>query len=100
MNRIDGAFKTPQFPSFRVSLLGVVVKKMSGEFRLIHHLSFPSGASVNEGILSENTTATYCRVDDAISLIKRLGKCCFLSKTRIKNAFLTISISPRDYDLG
>ena len=33
-----------------VSPLGVVPKKSPGEFRLIHHLSFPKGASVNDGI--------------------------------------------------
>ena len=74
-------------------------KKTPGEFRLIHHLSFPHGASINDGISSEHTAVCYSRVDDAISMIKNLGKGCFLAKTDIKNAFRIIPICPQDYDL-
>ena len=38
----------PQYPRFIVSPLGVVPKKSPEEFRLIHHLSFPKDASVND----------------------------------------------------
>ena len=98
-HRIPGPFKAPPFPTFRVSPLGLVPKKTPGEFRLIHHLSFPRGTSINDGILPEHATVTYSRVDDAISLIKRLGQGCFLAKTDIQSAFRIIPISPRDYDL-
>jgi hypothetical protein len=47
-----------------------VPKKVPGEFRLIHHLSFPRGASINDGISPEHTTVSYSRVDDAIAIIK------------------------------
>ena len=69
-NRIAGPFQEPPFPNFRVSPLGVVPKKTPGEFRLIHHLSFPHGASINDSISSEHTAVCYSRVDDAISMIK------------------------------
>ncbi len=98
-NRIAGPFQEPPFPNFRVSPLGVVPKKTPGEFRLIHHLSFPHGASINDSISSEHTAVCYSRVDDAISMIKNLGKGCFLAKTDIKNAFRIIPICPQDYDL-
>ena len=98
-HRIAGPFKAPPFPTFRVSPLGLVPKKTPGEFRLIHHLSFPPGTSVNDGILPEHATVTYSRVDDAICLIKRVGRGCFLAKTDIQSAFRIIPISPRDYDL-
>ena len=62
-------------------------------------MSFPPGTSVNDGILPEHATVTYSRVDDAISLIKRIGKGCFLAKTDIQSAFRIIHISPEDYDL-
>ena len=48
--RIAGPFDTPPFKNFCVSPLGVVPIKTPGEFRLIHHLSFPKGTSVNDGI--------------------------------------------------
>lgn len=97
--RIAGPFDQPPLPQFRVSPLGVVPKKVPGEYRLIHHLSFPSGASVNDGISSEHTSVTYARVDDAILLIKTLGPGCFLAKTDIKSAFRIIPIRPSDYNL-
>ena len=44
LGRILGPFDTPPaFPNFRVSPLGVVAKKTPGEFRTIHHLSYPEG---------------------------------------------------------
>ncbi|XP_028403232.1 uncharacterized protein LOC114525965 isoform X1 [Dendronephthya gigantea] len=98
-NRIAGPFDNPPFPNFRVSPLGVVPKKTPGEYRLIHHLSFPNGASVNDGIAPEHTSVNYARVDDAVSMIKQLGRGCFLAKTDIKSAFRIIPIRPADYDL-
>ena len=79
--------------------MDVVPEKTPGEFRLIHHLSFPRGASVKDGISSEQSTVSYCRVDDAIALIKSLGRGCFLAKTDIKSAFRIIPIRPQDYPL-
>ena len=51
--RIVGPFLTPPFPVFRTSPLGVVPKKTPNEFRLIHHLSYLSEASVNDFIPKE-----------------------------------------------
>lgn len=98
-NRLAGPFDQPPFDNCRVSPLGVVPKKAFGEYRLIHHLSFQNGDSVNDGIAQEHTTVTYARVDDAIALIKRTGRGSFLAKTDIKSAFRIIPIQPSDYDL-
>jgi hypothetical protein len=54
--RIVGPF--PPLFNFSVSPLGVVPKKIPGEFRLIHHLSFPRRASINDGISPEHTTVS------------------------------------------
>jgi hypothetical protein len=97
--RLAGPFATPPFPNFRISPLGVVPKKTPGEFRLIHHLSFPKGTSVNDGISSQNTTVSYATITDAIQLIKQAGRGCYLAKTDIRNAFRLIPIRPDDYDL-
>ena len=98
-HRLAGPFQFPPLHPFRISPLGVVPKKTSGEFRLIHHLSYPKGSSVNDGIESEHTRVCYATVDDAIKFIKLAGLGCFLAKTDIKNAFRIIPISPDDYNL-
>lgn len=97
--RIAGPFRNRPFLPFRISPLGVIPMKTPGEFRLIHHLSYPKGLSVNDGILSDNTSVSYASISDAISHIKAAGHGCFLAKTDIKNAFRLIPIRPQDYSL-
>ena len=49
MGRILGPYTIPPaMAKFRVSPLGVIPKKAKGEFRMIHHLSYPEGESVND----------------------------------------------------
>ena len=48
--RIVGLFRTPPLANFRTSPLGIILKKDLSEFRLIHHLSYPKGNSVNNAI--------------------------------------------------
>ena len=97
--RIAGPFNEPPFSSFIISPLGVVPKKTPGEFRMIHHLSFPNGASVNDGIPAEFSSVQYATISDAIHLIKKVGKDCFMGKTDIKNAFRIVPIHPNDYNV-
>ena len=52
--RLAGPFDTPPFPVFRVSPLGIVPKKTPGDFRMIHHLSYRKGKSV-DGISQERS---------------------------------------------
>lgn len=98
-HRIAGPYSSPPFPHFRISPLGLVPKKTEGEFRLIHHLSFPQGSSLNDGISSEFTSVSYATVEDAIHIIRTVGHGCFMAKTDIKNAFRIIPIQPQDYHL-
>lgn len=39
--RKQGSFSDPPIPSIKNSPLGIVPKKFQGQFRMIHHLSFP-----------------------------------------------------------
>lgn len=98
-HRLAGPFQFPPFAPFRISPLGIVPKKTPGQFRLIQHLSYPKGSSVNDGIASEHSTVSYATIDDAIHLIKQAGPGCFLAKTDIKNAFRLLPILPNDYSL-
>ena len=74
-------------------------KKAPGEFRLIHHLSYPKGFSINDGIPSEYSAVSYAMIEDAIKTLKCAGQGCFLAKTDIKSAFCIVPIHPDDYHL-
>ena len=74
-------------------------KKTPEEFRLTHHLSFPKGASVNDGISNENSTVCYATFGDAIRCKKLAGRGLYLAKMDIKNAFRIIPIQSDDYRL-
>ncbi len=97
--RISGPFRVPPFPAFRTSPLGVVPKKNPSEFRLIHHLSYPPGKSVNDFIPKELTSVHYATIDDAVSIIKTMGPGCYMAKTDIQSAFRIIPIHPKDSNL-
>lgn len=93
-HRLAGPFSSPPFLVFRISPLGLVPKKIEGEFRLIHHLSFPKGSSLNDGISSHHTRVSYATVEDAIQRIKSVGSTCFLAKTD-KMPFESFPFAPR-----
>lgn len=95
--RVAGLFSHLPLPNFRVSPFGLVPKKTPGEFRCIQHLSYPNGASINDGIPVEHSSVTYSRVDDAIGLILGSGVGSCLAKTDITSAFRIIP--PADYNL-
>ena len=97
--RIVGPFDVPPFDPFRVSPLDIIPKTSPGEFRFIHHFSYLVGSSANDGIPKELATVRYATIDDAIRLIKSVGKGCFLAKTDIKSAFRIIPVYPNDFQL-
>ena len=82
-NRIAGPFTEPPFPNIQVSPLGLVPRKSPGENRLIHHLSYPEGGSINHHIPPEFCTFQYQSVHTAIEIIKQLGKGALLTTTDI-----------------
>ena len=97
--RIAGPFTVPPFPIFHCSPLGIVPKKDPSEFRLIHHLSYPHGSSVNDFIPDDCSSVSYASINDAIDVLKRTGAGCFMAKTDVKSAFRIIPIHPNDYPL-
>ena len=85
--RVAGPFQTPPFPKFRVSPLGVVPKKVPGEFRLIHHLSYPKGLSVNDGIPHEYSSVSYETSKMPSDLLRKRAMVVFLPKPIYKVRF-------------
>ena len=97
--RAAGPFSHSPLSNFRVSPIGVVHKKAAGEFRCVQHLSYPYGASINDGIPVEHSRATYSCIDDAVRLILISGVGSCLAKTDIKRAFRIILVRLADYNL-
>jgi hypothetical protein len=97
--RIAGPFNNPPFTKFHCSPLGLVPKKAPSEFRIIHHLSYPTGSSVNDFIPDRLSSVRYASIGDAIALIKKAGPGCFMAKTDIKSAFRIIPVHPYDQPL-
>lgn len=92
LGRIMGPFTEKPLPVLHCSPLGLVNKKTEGEYRMIHHLSYPEGKSVNDGIPEEESFVQYSSVEDAIQYIKECGKGSYCCKTDISNAFRIINL--------
>ena len=98
-NRILGPLKNPPFTEQIVSPIGLQPKKTKNKFRLITHLSYPKGNSVNDGINKDFASVKYASVSDAINILKKLGSNAYMAKTDIKNAFRIIPIHPSQFNL-
>ena len=96
--RIAGPFP-PESPWItKISPIGLIPKKSPGTYRIIHHLSFPFGESVNDFISRECTTVTYGSIDQAVHAINEFSS-PFLAKTDIASAFRLIPVRRSDCPL-
>ena len=93
-----GPFDSIPFDNFRINPIGVAESKYSKKKRLIVDLSAPhenpDNPSLNELIDKDEFSLQYVSIDDAISVIKRLGRKSWLIKTDITDAFKIIPILP------
>ena len=100
LGRIMGPYDVaPGFYNYVISPLGVVPKKVPGEYRVIHHLSYPQGSSVNDSIPREFSAVSYSNIHDAISFIKSSPQTVFMAKLDIESAFRIMPIAPADRPL-
>ena len=97
--RIEGPFSTPPFDPFIISPIGIVPKKDSGKFRMIHDLSYPKNldTSVNAHIPKEYCAVKYEDFDFVADLIVKNGRGCYIGKVDIESAFRIVPIHPSDY---
>lgn len=98
MGRMAGPFSSKPFSNLRISPIGLVPKK-DGTFRLIQHLSYPHGSSINDFIDPDYCKVKYASFDDAIDMVSRLGQGAHLGKMDIKSAFRLLPINPADFEL-
>lgn len=99
LGRVLDSFKDHPLPNLIISPLGVVPKKAPGKYWLIHHLSFPSGASVNNGIPKELCTVQYTSFDQAVCMVQGCGTGAFMAKCNIELAFRLLPIHGKDFSL-
>ena len=99
LGRIAGPFSSPPFPNLQCSPIGLVPKQQPGSFRLIHHLSYPSGDSVNDYISKDECKVHYASFDTAMDLAMSVGPQSWLAKADIKSAFRLLPVAPSDYEL-
>ncbi|CAC5368883.1 unnamed protein product [Mytilus coruscus] len=98
-NRFVGPFDSKPFTEMQLSPLGLAEKKMPGTYRMIHHLSFPEGSSINDNIPQDKCNVQYASIHNAIELIKTVGRKSFCAKTDISSAFTIINIKESQYKL-
>lgn len=99
--RIAGPFSELPFNSLKISPLGIVPKKTQDQFRMIHHLSYPTKqeGSVNAGISDDSAAVNYAGIHDAVGYIKELGIDVFCCKTDIRFGFRILPVFPQDSEL-
>ena len=81
-----GPFKEPPFKHLMCSTVGLVPKKESDEMRMIMHLSFPYGASINDFIDQDKASTQY------------QGQGCYMAKGDVKLAFKLAPIRYKDLE--
>ena len=93
-----GPFCQPPFSPFHWSPLGAADKPY-GSARLILDLSSPRGSSINEGIDHDEFSVQYSTFDDALALLRRLGRGSVMSKFDIRHAFRLCPVLVEDWPL-
>ena len=93
-----GPFDSFPFPNFHCSPLGAAPKK-DGTVRVVLDLSSPKGLSVNDGIDREDYSVSYSSFDEAVEVVRRLGRCCYLAKLDVKHAFRLCPVYCDDWPL-
>ncbi len=98
-HRIAGPFKNCPIPNLIISPIGLIPKAEPGKFRLIQHLSYPEGESINDKIDPEVCVVKYASFDEAVRIVVCVGKGALMAKADIESAFRLLPIHPEDFQL-
>ena len=98
LGRIVGPFSSKPLPNLIVSPIGLVPKAEEGKYRLIQHLSYPEGESINDGIDRSYCTVHYASFDEAVKLVVDVGK-GFHGQSLCRVGFQTFTGSSKDFCL-
>jgi hypothetical protein len=98
LGRIAGPYPSPPYAHYRCSPIKTVAKKGSAaKYRIIHHLSYPHGRSVNSS--TADWPCPLARFAQAVDIVRRLGRGCYMAKADVKAAYRAIAIRPADWPL-
>lgn len=99
--RILGPFTPSDLePSVQISRFGVIPKGHTpGKWRLILDLSYPEGASVNDGIHSENCSIKYLKIEEVAQALLNSGPGTAMAKIDIQSAYRIVPVAPADRHL-
>lgn len=101
LKRVAGPFTGIPYDNFIQSPIGLVPKQQNGETRLIFHLSYPHGNSLNSNTPKEDCSVQYSDFQEAVKLAMSYdkpsqGNSVFLAKSDLQSAFRNLSIAPSD----
>ncbi|XP_053570053.1 uncharacterized protein LOC128660298 isoform X1 [Bombina bombina] len=97
--RMAGPFAEKRIAELIISPLGVVPKKEEGKYRMIHHLSYPKGRSVNDAIDKAEAAVQYQSFDSAVQLVRNAGRGAMMAKIDIESAFRLLPLNPDSFKL-
>ena len=102
-NAILGPFKEPPISHLHTSPFLTREKPGANSRRVIVDLSFPHGASINDGVdpetyLGSEFLLTLPSIDYITNKVLRLGRSSLIYKVDISRAFRHIKIDPADYN--
>ncbi|PPQ82976.1 hypothetical protein CVT24_012098, partial [Panaeolus cyanescens] len=96
--QVIGPFSEPPFEIFRTSPVGSITRKRKpAKRRMINHLSWPKGSSVNDGIPDHQATICYDMFERAVDDLVQSGPGSLMAKLDLKEAFRHVPIRPEDW---
>lgn len=98
LGRIAGPFSSSPIQDLIVSPIGLVPKS-DGGWRMITHLSYPEGGSVNDGIDDSSCSVQYTSFDKVTNMIHSLGYAAQIAKRDLKSAYRILPIRVEDFQL-
>ena len=97
--QVAGSFLKCPIDFLRISPIGLVPKRTLGMQRLIHHLSYSLGISLNDFIDPDICSVQYTGFDEAVLMMQDFGTNCKLFKMDLKNAFRLMTVNRKDFEL-
>ena len=83
-----------------LSPVGVIPKhNRPDKWRLIVDLLSPNGVSVNDNLDRAQCSIKYTSIDDAVAILRNLGRGALMAKLELKDAYRIVPIHPQDRPL-
>ncbi|KAG5734538.1 Integrase/recombinase xerD like protein [Termitomyces sp. T112] len=97
--QMQGPYTSPPFDNFCTLPIGAVTRKRSTKICHIHHLLWPKGSSVNDGIADSEASIMYDTIDCAINDLIASGPGSLMLKLNLESAFRHIPVQQQDWPL-